>query len=144
MSDDRDYIEGIRNQLPTYLRRRKAKVGIFILFYINNTHKSINEIKKEIEKIILDNANEFFLSYLIIDLTKRPTPSKIVSYQELINIPGVGSARAESLYKAGFVSKKKILDSTIEAICSKTGLSEGIISKIKNECEDENEKSHEV
>lgn len=144
MSDDRDYVEGIRNQLPIYLRRRKAKVGIFILFYINNTHKSINEIKKEIEKIILDNANEFFLSYLIIDLTKRPTPSKIVSYQELINIPGVGRAKAESLYKAGFVSKKKILDSTIEAICSKTGLSESIISKIKNECEDENEKSHEV
>lgn len=135
MSDAENYIEGIRNQLPTYLRQRKAKVGIFVLFYIDGTPKRINEIEKEIDLVKLDYINEFHLFSLLIDLRKRPSPSKIVSYQELRDIPGVGSARAEKLYKAGFISINSIKNSSIGTICSETGLSEQVVSSIKKECE---------
>ena len=144
MSDAENCTEGIRNQLPTYLRRRKAKVGIFILFYIDGSPKSINEIEKEIDMVRLDYINEFLLYCLIIDLRERPSPSKIVSYQELRNIPGVGNVKAEKLYKAGFTSKSSIIESTIETICSKTRLSENVVLRIKKDCERINENSPET
>jgi len=136
MSDDDDYLDGIKNQLPEYLERVKSKHGFFVVFYIDGTEKDIDIIKSEITLARFDLYKQYNINAFIIDLRERVSPSKIVSYQEIRIIKGIGQKKAEILGKAGFNSIDSILNNSTEEILSKTSLSKTVIETIKRNCKD--------
>lgn len=131
MSDDVDYLDGIKIQLPEYLDRVKSKHGFFIIFYIDGTTKDIETIKNEIKLARFELFNDHYrITDFLIDLRERKSPSKMVSYSELRNVDGIGPKRAETFANAGYDSKESLLNAPVEEISSKTNISQGIIEKI--------------
>lgn len=134
MSDDVDYLDGIKLQLPQYLDREKSKHGFFLLFYVDGTTKNIETVKEEIITERFKLFNKYKITEIIIDLRERESPSKMVSYSNLRKVKGIGHKRAEILTNAGFDSIESILTAPIEEISSKTNLPQDLINKIRNAC----------
>lgn len=134
MSDDVDYLDGIKIQLPEYLDRVKSKHGFFIVFYVDGTTKDIETVKKEINLARFKLFNDYIITVFLIDLRERESPSKIVSYSKLRKVDGVGPIRAEMLTNAGYDSIESILNAPLEEISSKTNLPQGVIEKIRKNC----------
>lgn len=136
MSDDVDYLDGIKIQLPEYLVREKSKHGFFVVFYVDGTTKDLETIKEEIKTERLKIFNKYIINQIVIDLRERESPSKMVSYANLRKIEGIGHKRAEIFINAGFDSRESILNTTIEEISSKTNFSQDLINNIRNACKE--------
>lgn len=131
MSDDEDYLDGIEIQLPEYLERVHSRTGFFIIFYIDGSSISIEDIRKELRSISTKHYDKYFIRDIIIDLRERPTPSKQKSYAELRDIKGIGPKTARKLVKANIKTLKTLVDTPIEDILKKTSISKNTLIGFK-------------
>ena len=131
MSDDEDYLDGIEIQLPEYLEREHSRTGFFIIFYIDGSSISIEDMRKELRSISTKHYDKYFIRDIIIDLRERPTPSKQKSYAELRDIKGIGPKTARKLVKANIKTLKTLVDTPIEDILKKTSISKNTLIGIK-------------
>lgn len=136
MSDDEDYLEGIEVQLPEYLERQQSRTGFFIIFYIDGSSTSIEEMKKEVRSIITKLYDKFIIRDMIIDLRERPTPSKQKSHAELRAIKGIGSKTVKKLVEAKIKTPQDLVNTPIEDILKKTSISEKSLINFKEKAKE--------
>ena len=123
LSDDEDYLDGIKNQLPQYLKRVHSRMGFFIIFYIDGSSTSIEEMKKEVRSISTTLYDKYSIRNIIIDLRERPTPSKQKSYADLRAIKGIGPKTVKELVKSRIKTLQDLVNTPIEDILKKTSIS---------------------
>jgi hypothetical protein len=101
--------------------------GDFLPFLIE--YRKIVEAKEE-RQIILDNLNDLEARHLEIASKLGGDLSKSFVVRELLTLSGCGATTADRLYQAGYQSKEKVIQASVEDLTSVKGIGPSTAKKI--------------